>query len=219
MSFDLVQAWQSLNEKTVYQMHLGYPGSFHSDKQRGMSLAHFYESEWLRIQQWALDHPSVIYPQYKLVFVSAHQDDNSIIITHPRTQQLIRWNFPRQMKAPFYCLADFVTDTLGLLIVTVGHQAFDVAAQWQQERRFSDALLLQTLAVQTVDAVADQLVAHKRFSFGFSACPDLSMQHDLFDILDPADIGVSLSSLSIMSPQATISAMLFDHPSLDYFFV
>ena len=57
----------------------------------------------------------------------------------------------------------------------------------------------------------------KRYSFGYPACPDLAGQRLLFELLQPEDIGVTLTDGDMMSPEASVSALVFHHPDARYF--
>jgi 5-methyltetrahydrofolate--homocysteine methyltransferase len=57
----------------------------------------------------------------------------------------------------------------------------------------------------------------KRYSFGYPACPDLEFQRDLFEVLKPNDVGVELTEGFMMSPESSVSALVFSHPSAVYF--
>ena len=57
----------------------------------------------------------------------------------------------------------------------------------------------------------------KRYSFGYPACPDLAMQQQLFQVLRPEDIGVSLTEGDMMDPEASVSAVVIHHPDARYF--
>jgi len=59
----------------------------------------------------------------------------------------------------------------------------------------------------------------KRFSFGYPACPDLDDQAVLWRLLDPREIGVSLTDGMMMEPEASVSALVFHHPDARYFSV
>ena len=52
---------------------------------------------------------------------------------------------------------------------------------------------------------------------GYAACPDLDDQRALFELLHPEDIGVTLTDGSMMDPEASVSAMVFQHPDCIYF--
>ena len=57
----------------------------------------------------------------------------------------------------------------------------------------------------------------KRYSFGYPACPDLSYQRLLFELLQPEEIGVELTDGDMMDPEASVSAVVFHHPEARYF--
>ena len=59
----------------------------------------------------------------------------------------------------------------------------------------------------------------KRYSFGYPACPDLSLQRRLFDLLRPEDIGITLTEGFMMEPEASVSAVVLHHPDARYFSV
>jgi len=59
----------------------------------------------------------------------------------------------------------------------------------------------------------------KRYSFGYPACPRLEDQLLLFEALRPADISVQLTDGCMMEPEASVSALVFHHPSAFYYSV
>jgi len=44
---------------------------------------------------------------------------------------------------------------------------------------------------------------------GYPACPDLTQQKIIFDLLHPQEIGVELTDQFMMDPEASVSAMSF----------
>ncbi|MFH1808750.1 MAG: methionine synthase [Pseudomonadota bacterium] len=133
-------------------------------------------------------------------------------------------------------------DLIALQVVTVGPQAEHIEQELYQQDRYKDYLLLHGLSVETAEALAefwhkkvraelgllgddgqtmDELVAQKyrgsRYSFGYPACPDLDQNKLLFDILDPARIGVTLTENAQMVPEQTTSAFIVHHPQAKYF--
>jgi 5-methyltetrahydrofolate--homocysteine methyltransferase len=56
-----------------------------------------------------------------------------------------------------------------------------------------------------------------RVSFGYPACPNLADQRILFDLLEPAQIGLALTEGFMMDPEASVSALVFHHPEAKYF--
>jgi 5-methyltetrahydrofolate--homocysteine methyltransferase len=57
----------------------------------------------------------------------------------------------------------------------------------------------------------------KRYSFGYPACPDLAGQRALFAALRPEEIGVTLTEGDMMDPEASVSALVLQHPDARYF--
>ena len=57
----------------------------------------------------------------------------------------------------------------------------------------------------------------RRYSFGYPACPSLEDQRGLFKLLDPSEIGVTLTDGDMMDPEASVSAVVFQHPDCIYF--
>jgi 5-methyltetrahydrofolate--homocysteine methyltransferase len=56
-----------------------------------------------------------------------------------------------------------------------------------------------------------------RYSFGYPACPNLSDQTILMDLLDGEQIGVRLSESFMLIPEQSTSALVFHHPEAYYF--
>ncbi|CAB4341687.1 unannotated protein [freshwater metagenome] len=56
-----------------------------------------------------------------------------------------------------------------------------------------------------------------RYSFGYPACPDLSQQIQLMQLLEPSAIGVSLSEEFQLHPEQSTSSIVLHHPEAKYF--
>ena len=67
----------------------------------------------------------------------------------------------------------------------------------------------------------DALIAERyrgiRPAPGYPACPDLALQQDIWALLKPEQIGVSLTEGDMMDPEASVSALLVHHPEARYF--
>ena len=57
----------------------------------------------------------------------------------------------------------------------------------------------------------------RRYSPGYPACPDLSLQRDFWQLLEPQAIGVDLTEGDMMDPEASVSALVLHHPDARYF--
>lgn len=56
-----------------------------------------------------------------------------------------------------------------------------------------------------------------RYAFGYPACPDLEDQAKLFQLLDPARIGLQLSDQFQLEPEQSTTALVAHHPQARYF--
>jgi len=135
-------------------------------------------------------------------------------------------------------------DVIGLQLVTVGRQASDVARAWFRANHYRDYLYLHGLSVEMAEALAEYVhrqlrsdlgiagddaremtrLLHQgyrgsRYSFGYPACPDLSMQAVLNRLLRAERIGVTLSEEFQLEPEQSTSAIVVHHPQAKYFSV
>ena len=140
---------------------------------------------------------------------------------------------PRDYRAGDYvCL--FVTSAQG----PVREKSEEAKARGE----FLKSHAIQSLALETAEAAAEYLHSFlrsqwgfpdhpdmsmmdrfqakyrgKRYSFGYPACPELEFQKELFEVMRPAEIGVSLTDGFMMSPESSVSAVVFSHPAATYF--
>ena len=68
-----------------------------------------------------------------------------------------------------------------------------------------------------LDSILDQGYRGSRYSFGYPACPDLSQQTQLCELLKPERIGVKLSEEFQLHPEQSTSAIIVHHPEAKYF--
>ena len=133
-------------------------------------------------------------------------------------------------------------DNLALFVVSCGSGIREKAESMKAAGEYLDSHLLQALALEAAEATAEFL--HKRIrtswgiiddpdlgmkqlfnagyrgirvSFGYPACPDLTDQQKLFQLLKPEKIGVQLTEGDMMDPEASVSALVFHHPEGRYF--
>ncbi len=135
-------------------------------------------------------------------------------------------------------------DHVALFVVTAGEGIRELAQDYKARGAFVRCHLLQALALETAEAYAELLHQQlraawgfpdgpemtmldrfkanyrgKRYSFGYPACPRLEDQEQLFAALKPEDIGVALTDGCMMDPEASVSALVFQHPQAEYFSV
>lgn len=178
-------------------------------------------------------------------YVPAYSEGDAIII--PREGSEIKWKFRRQKMGDGLCLSDFIGpkgagDALCVFVTTCGGDIRQRAEKLKADGEFLKSHALLSLSLETAEAAAEYIHSlirnqwgfpdhtemtmmdrfqaryrGKRYSFGYPACPDLEFQQQLFDLLKPADIGVQLTEGFMMSPECSVSALVFSHPEAKYF--
>ncbi|MCA9254707.1 MAG: methionine synthase, partial [Phycisphaerales bacterium] len=90
-------------------------------------------------------------------------------------REIMRFSFPRQDKAPFWCLSDFwrpidsgEIDIAAFHIVTVGRDATRIASEWFRQDRYRDYLHLHGLGVECAEALAEYMHKQIRMELGIA---------------------------------------------------
>ena len=133
-------------------------------------------------------------------------------------------------------------DTVGFHLVTVGGDVSKLERKLFEEGDYQEYLYVHGMGVETAEALAEywhrqirqEMGIHDqepedlrllfsakyhgaRYSFGYPACPNLEDQSKLFELLNPASIGVSLSEEFMLEPEQSTSAIIVHHPDAKYF--
>jgi 5-methyltetrahydrofolate--homocysteine methyltransferase len=92
-----------------------------------------------------------------------------------RSQEWLRFEFPRQRKAPFLCISDFFRpassgdpDYAGFHVVTMGQRASDREKELFAADQYQDYLLLHGLSVEMTEALAELWHRRIREEWGFA---------------------------------------------------
>ncbi|MFY9219621.1 MAG: methionine synthase [Candidatus Nanopelagicales bacterium] len=146
--------------------------------------------------------------------------------------------------ADFFRSADSgETDVVAFHLVTMGEVANQSTAKLFADDSYREYLELHGLTVQLTEALAEMWHARireelsfsgedssdmqhliskqgyrgSRYSFGYPACPDLSQQVLLMDLLQADRLGVSLSEEFQLQPEQSTTAIIVHHPEAKYF--
>jgi len=156
-----------------------------------------------------------------------------------KIEEVLRFSFPRQADREGLCLSDYFQpaaasrfDVLALQVVTVGPYVDELGQALNARGEYAEALFVHGLGVSAAEGLAEWHHARiraelalapdrgKRYSFGYSACPDLADQAKLFKLLSPESaIGVTLTSAHQLVPEASTSAIIVHHPQALYYMV
>ncbi|RAK19564.1 methionine synthase (B12-dependent) [Anoxybacillus vitaminiphilus] len=129
-------------------------------------------------QQWIT--PAAVYQ-----FFPAQSDGNKIYIYSPADEKTVieTFEFPRQQKAPYLCLADYIKsvesgelDYVGFFAVTAGKGIRELAQQWKENGEFLRSHAIQALALETAEGLAERVHQIMRDRWGFPDSPDMTMQ-------------------------------------------
>ena len=135
-------------------------------------------------------------------------------------------------------------DHLAMFVVTAGEGVRERSEKAKNDGYYFKSHGLQSLAIETAEACAEWLHRRiredwgfpdppemtmaqrftsryrgKRYSFGYPACPNLEDQAPLWKLLRPEEIGAQLTEGFMMDPEASVSALVFQHPDCTYFSV
>ncbi|MGZ3668797.1 MAG: methionine synthase [Bdellovibrionota bacterium] len=133
-------------------------------------------------------------------------------------------------------------DSMALFCVTAGKGIRARTEEFKKRGEYLKAHVLAALAVETAEAYAEMLHGQLRalwgfpdspemtmmerfqakyrgcrYSFGYPACPRLDDQAILWKLLRPEEIGVQLTDGFMMDPEASVSALVVQHPAAKYF--
>ena len=201
---------------------------------------------WLdQIQRHSLNEMSVIYgyfPAYSngnQILILDEPDGKEIeTFSFPRQrtgEELCLADYVKPLGHPD-------NDFVAFHLVTMGSAISRFTANLFEANHYRDYLELHGLSVQLTEALAEMWHARiraelkidyedadtlpeilkqsyrgERYSFGYPACPDLSLQVPLLRLLKPERIGVSLSEEFQLHPEQSTSAIIFHHPEARYF--
>jgi 5-methyltetrahydrofolate--homocysteine methyltransferase len=119
----------------------------------------------------------LLLPQVVYGYFPANSDGDDLVIwtDETRSAERTRFGFPRQSKAPYYCIADFFrpadgdeVDYAGFSIVTMGPAVSERTARLFAEDRYQEYLLLHGLGVEMAEALAEYWHRRMREEWGFA---------------------------------------------------
>lgn len=133
-------------------------------------------------------------------------------------------------------------DVVSFQIITMGQSISDAITNLFNANLYREYLELHGLSVQLTEALTEMWHARtrdelgfssednpelkeifnqgyrgSRYSFGYPACPDLSQQIQLLELLEPEKIGVTLSEEHQLHPEQSTTSIVLHHPEAKYF--
>jgi 5-methyltetrahydrofolate--homocysteine methyltransferase len=178
-------------------------------------------------------------------FWPAHSEGDDLVLGEGVRLPMLRQQTAKPDGRPNRCLADYLApagDHLGAFAVAV-HGADDVAAAFEARSDDYRAIMVKALADRLAEAFAEHIhlrarrdwyepdadppvedLHAERFrgirpALGYPACPDHSLKAALFELIGAERLGMGLTESYAMTPAASVSGLLFAHPSSRYFTV
>ncbi|MFB4297485.1 methionine synthase [Actinomadura sp. NTSP31] len=180
-------------------------------------------------------------------FWPAHSEGDDIVLdTGDGTRfPMLRQQTAKPAGRPNRSLADYIApsgDHLGGFAVSV-LGAEELAAQFEADNDDYRSIMVKALADRLAEAFAEYVhlqarrdwfepdadpkledLHAERFrgirpALGYPASPDHSEKKDLFDLLGAQELGIGLTESYAMTPAASVSGLIFAHPSARYFTV
>ncbi len=152
---------------------------------------------------------------------------------------------PHLCLADYVAPADLgLHDHVGAFAVSTGFGVDEMAAEFEAQHDDFHAIMAKALADRLAEAFAEMLharvrrewghgeaeklsiedlIAEKyrgiRPALGYPACPDHTGKKELFEILNPGQVGITHTETYAVSPAASVSGLYLAHPQARYFSV
>ncbi|MSQ11791.1 MAG: methionine synthase [Dehalococcoidia bacterium] len=248
--FSLREVFSAINPVMLYTRHLGFRGRFEEALAAGEPKAVELREAVRRVED-EMAARSDIHADAVYRFFRARSDGRRLEVLSPDGACVLeRFSFGRQAQGDGLCLSDYVApkdsgraDYVAFFVTTVGPGVRKLADRLREEGEFLRSHILQVLALEGAEALAELLhqklrsawgfpdrpditkpelfqarYQGKRYSFGYPSCPRLEDQQQLFRLLDVEHhIGVKLTEGYMMDPESAVSAMVVHHPDAKYF--
>jgi 5-methyltetrahydrofolate--homocysteine methyltransferase len=243
----LAEVWSYINPFMLYGKNLGYKGNFEKElaahEPKALDLFHKVEevkqeaARFMKVRVvWQffeaerdgnaihLFEPAAASPIHTFQFGRQRKDDGLCL-----SDYIVDAEEGRR-------------DHLALFVVNAGECIRERAEEWKQQGEYFKSIAIQALATETAEGTSEWLhrriredwgfpdppstTMHdrftskyrgKRYSFGYPACPDMSGQQGIWQLLRPEEIGAKLTESYMMEPEAAVSALVFHHPDCAYF--
>ncbi len=236
-----------VNEQALFRGRWGYrrgkmPTEEYKDLIKNTVIPQYNELKERAISE-QLVQPKVAYGYFQCysnkddLFVK--HDAKTYRFTFPRRKEA-----PHLCISDFFKTEQEGGDIVSFFVVTIGEKIGELTHKLFDNNEYHKYLMLHGFSVEVTDALAEywhevirqelgiadrkpkdiigyavQEYQGSRFGFGYPACPDLTAHKEVFELLSPDIIGVTLTENMEMVPEQTTSAIIAHHPQAKYFAV
>ena len=244
--FDPALAFEWINHRVLFRQRWGYKRGA-QDKDKFLKyekevVQEIYNDLKDEFLEKKIFDPIVLYSYFY-----CKSEDTKLHIYDNEKENIIKtFDFPRQGASPHRCLSDYFSsdsfDTVAFSFVSSGLKITDFEKDIYDEGAFVRYYQVHGLGVELAEACAEMV--HKqvrldlnivdkekptlndvrmkqyqgcRYSPGYAACPDLSMNRDIFDLLKPEDFDIELSETFQIHPEQSTVAIIVPNKEAKYF--
>ena len=246
---DLNELWSYINPFMLYSRHMGFRGDFEKRlSQRDPKAVELFESmEEVKRDAAEFMKPRAVWQFFEAEAVGQAMHLFTPAGAEPvHTFQFPRQRMGDFLCLSDYVLPpqNGKRDHVALFVVTAGEGVRERSEKAKNDGYYFRSHGMQALAIESAEACAEWLHRRiredwgfpdppemtmaqrftsryrgKRYSFGYPACPNLDDQAGIWKLLRPEEIGVLLTEGFMMDPEASVSALVFQHPDCTYFSV
>ncbi len=233
---DLDRVYPHLDTHVLFKLHWGGRGV------KGQAWQELLREDFRpRLERmWA--EQDYLHPRALVGFFPCYALGNEIVVLDPqdRETELTRFVCPRQPAGERICLADFFRpavdgkappelDVIAVQAVTVGGEVTELMGRLEAEGEFAEQLFVHGLGVQTAEGLAEWLhhevramlgidaTQGRRYSWGYPAVPEQSEHLKVQELLDLAQIGMTITDGYAPDPEQSTLALVAHHPQAIYF--
>jgi 5-methyltetrahydrofolate--homocysteine methyltransferase len=219
-----------INKQALFRGRWGYKQAGATKKEYAQLVYDKVEPIFTSLTKSTVEQKLIV-PKVAYGYFRCFKDGNTLVVRAEEAEH--RFDFPRQSFGSKLCIADYFKtekqggDLAGFFVVTLGSRIAEETKKLFEGDNYHDYLMLHGFAVETTEALAEHwhrrmraelgVASGTRYAFGYPACPDLSAQQPLFDLLNPSKIGVALTENLEMVPEVSTSAIVVHHPKAKYF--
>jgi len=246
---DLHEVWSYINPFMLYGRHMGFRGDFGKRfAERDVKAVELFESmEEVKREAAEFMKPRAVWQFFEAEAEGEAMHLFAPGATEPtHTFRFPRQRLGDFLCLSDYVLPqqDGKRDHVALFVVTAGEGVRERSEKAKNDGYYFKSHGMQALAIESAEACAEWLHRRiredwgfpdppemtmaqrftsryrgKRYSFGYPACPNLDDQAGIWKLLRPEEIGVQLTDGFMMDPEASVSALVFQHPDCTYFSV
>ncbi|MGE5664970.1 MAG: methionine synthase [Deltaproteobacteria bacterium] len=236
-----------VNEQALFRGRWGYRrGTMDADAYRRL-VAETVRPTYEALKQRCLDE-GLLDPKVAYGYFPCRSEGDAVVVSGGDSERVFPFprqkEPPHLCIADYFRTAAEGGDVAAFFVATIGDRIGRVARELFEGNSYRDYLLLHALGVELTDALAEywhermrqelgiggekpagtqgyvvQEYRGSRYGFGYPACPDLDAHRDVFALLEPEAIGVTLTESMEMVPEQSTSAIVVHHPQAKYFAV